>query len=107
MHALSPQYLEEDRRRAALSAKEARSNRRKDERQLKEYVHTLEVHLDQVQQYIYPHCQIVGVGMLNTIRKYIVVLLSRDGEYVAPTDFYSTTQQLVRVTVIEHTNTLL
>lgn len=51
MRALSPQYLEEDRRRAALSAKEARSNRRKDDRQLKEYVHTLEVHLDQVQQY--------------------------------------------------------
>ncbi|CAN0208504.1 unnamed protein product, partial [Ectocarpus sp. 8 AP-2014] len=41
-------YLEEDRRRAALSAKEARSNRRKDDRQLKEYVHTLEVHLDQL-----------------------------------------------------------
>ncbi|CAM9301094.1 unnamed protein product [Ectocarpus sp. 4 AP-2014] len=41
-------YLEEDRRRAAMSAKEARSNRRKDDRQLKEYVHTLEVHLDQL-----------------------------------------------------------
>lgn len=42
------QYLEEDRRRVLLAAKEARSNRRKDDRQLKEYVHTLEVHLDQV-----------------------------------------------------------
>ena len=31
-----------------LAAKEARSNRRKDDRQLKEYVQTLEVHLDQV-----------------------------------------------------------
>lgn len=42
------QYLEEDRRRVLLAAKEARSNRRKDDRQLKEYVQTLEVHLDQV-----------------------------------------------------------
>lgn len=42
------QYLEEDRRRVAVAAKEARASRRKDERQLKEYVHTIEVHLDQV-----------------------------------------------------------
>lgn len=42
------QYLEEDRRRVAATAKEARLARRKDDRQLKEYVHTLEVHLDQV-----------------------------------------------------------
>lgn len=42
------QYLEEDRRRVAAAAKEARASRRKEERQLKEYVHTLEVHLDQV-----------------------------------------------------------
>eukprot|EP00752_Nemacystus_decipiens_P011131 g9891.t1 len=41
-------YLEEDRRRVLLAAKEARSNRRKDDRQLKEYVQTLEVHLDQL-----------------------------------------------------------
>lgn len=32
----------------AAAAKEARASRRKDDRQLKEYVHTLEVHLDQV-----------------------------------------------------------
>ena len=32
----------------AAAAKEARASRRKDDRELKEYVQTLEVHLDQV-----------------------------------------------------------
>lgn len=41
-------YLEQDRRRTAAVTKEARAGRRKEEQQLKEYVHTLELHLDQV-----------------------------------------------------------
>lgn len=53
----------------AAAAKEARASRRKEERQLKEYVHTLEVHLDQVR-----YCNCIRYNLVVAVVVVVVVL---------------------------------